>query len=487
MTSRSMDPSLPGQQGRNMGNAVSTAGGNDAALRLFEVYRRRKGKTPLSQLRLIEIEGDNLESETFQLCNWMSTTPIPTFFDNNLQPRQRSGQSEPVRLMMVTSLSKYVGKIIAYFRNTFPHHPDFVNLRKDEVPAWWTRMRPEFERECLRFHTRLGSEYIFGETTTQPLYEDNRLQLKRDDAEIGDFLQQIDLLSILHRLFDDAILNCNREGKLQQRCWLILLYYAIGRGGEIKLQDFNDWMYHPRFEVTDICWTEMKLLAKYAMAMVPHKKHYLADFYHAFGSFWAVERGLFRSSEDELAIGNYVFPDLHRCQDSEVTKKVTRVIRDNLPPGCPQKIVNSFSAKSTRQGSITEALGHRAIQTSDTCARSGHTTGTSVDSYYDRTCIILGLRAAKALCGYDDVDGDIKVPRLECLGANTEDHCRSLRSITFQFPSITITVYEVTVWSSKKKHNRDCNPHSRWKQNLVQCTSEANEIVDTVDSSHACF
>jgi hypothetical protein len=67
----------------------------------------------------------------------------------------------------------------------------------------------------------------------------------------------------------------------------------------------------PMYEALDIGWTELKLLEKYAMPMVPHRNHFLNDFYHRLASFWAVERGLFRSDEDERAIANFLFPDLH--------------------------------------------------------------------------------------------------------------------------------------------------------------------------------
>ena len=320
-------PSLPGRDGRNMGEATSTAAASDSAVLLHQAHHRLKGKTLLNQMRFVEFEGENLENEIFQLCCWISTTPIPTYFDENLQPRRPSNTAEPTRLMMVTTLAKYVGKIILYIREKFPGHPDFVNLKKRaDVPEWWTRMRPTFEKECQRFHATLGSEFTFGDTTTQPLYQDNQLTARTgiDEDSIGCYLQKIDLLSILRKLFRDAVLQCNREGKLQQRCWLIFLHYAVGRGGEIKLNDYNDWMWHPCFEVTDIGWAELKLLQKYAMAMVPHRCHFLLDFYHALGCFWSVERGLFRAGNDELAIANYVFPDLHSCKDSQVTNKVTK-------------------------------------------------------------------------------------------------------------------------------------------------------------------
>jgi hypothetical protein len=206
---------------------------------------------------------------------------------------------------------------------------------------------------------------------------------------------------------NDASLDCNQGGKLQQRCWIAILHQAVGRGGEIKRQDFTEWMWHLMYEALDIGLTELKLLKKYAMPMVPHRNHFLNDFYHCLASFWVVERGMFQSDGDENIIANVLSPDLHSLNDSRVTKKVTAVIRER---SCRRDAWLTLSAKSTRRGSITQLCTHRSIRGLDACGRSGHTTGTLIDSYLDKTFIARGLRGGKALPGFMDVDVNIKVP-----------------------------------------------------------------------------
>jgi hypothetical protein len=378
-------------------------------------------------MRFIEIENDNFQSEILRYCTWCSSTPIPARFDENLEPPPpRGGGNHDIRLLMPTTLVKYIGKVVMKIRDTFPQHTDFTNLGAHEVPQWWAAMIPQFTTECVRYHMRLGTEYTFGATSCQPLYEDNGFT-GNCGPNITDFISLIDINSITRKLMKDAVINCDRNGKLQQRCWLALLYQAVGRGGEIKHQDFTEWMWHPKYEVIDIGWTELKLLEKYAMPMVPHRHNFLNDFYHCLGSFWMVERGLFRSNDpDERAIASSLFTDLHGLNDAGVTKKLTSIIRANLPDGCPADIVSSYSSKSARRGAITELCSHRNIQALDACGRSGHATGTSLDSYLDKTYILRGLRGGKALCKFKDIDADIKVPRLECLGAHTADAVRDL-------------------------------------------------------------
>jgi hypothetical protein len=47
------------------------------------------------------------------------------------------------------------------------------------------------------------------------------------------------------------------------------------------------------------------------MPMIPHRNHFLKDFYHCcLASFWAVERGLSRLDGEERTIAKFLFPDL---------------------------------------------------------------------------------------------------------------------------------------------------------------------------------
>jgi hypothetical protein len=102
-----------------------------------------------------------------------------------------------------------------------------------------------------------------------------------------------------------------------------------------------------------------------------------------------------------------------------VTKKVAAVIRENLPEGCRDDIVSSYSAKLTRRGGITELCSHRNIQGLDASGRLGHAAGTSMDSYLDKMYILRGLHGGKAIASLTNVDADTKVPRVGCLGAHT--------------------------------------------------------------------
>jgi hypothetical protein len=80
------------------------------------LYRaRRPNKVPFRQMRYVEIEHDNLESEILNFCLWCSSTAIPRFFDDNLQPRRESDDGT-TKVLVTSTLSKYTGKILIAYR-----------------------------------------------------------------------------------------------------------------------------------------------------------------------------------------------------------------------------------------------------------------------------------------------------------------------------------------------------------------------------------
>ena len=200
----------------------------------------------------------------------------------------------------------------------------------------------------------------------------------------------------------------------------IMMNDAIGRGGEIQLQCYNEWMYHPALNITDISWKEIKKIDKYAMPMIPNKLSWLFDFYHCLGCFFCCDNGLFRT-EEQIRKGhlNIVFPYLHKFGIAWVTGHLTKIIRNNFPDGIPQAIAKQFSAKSNREAAITELAISGKLSVFDACQRTGHSTGTSIDSYYDKSNVVSGLRAAKVRAGYYNPDSPVILPRLEeALGNN---------------------------------------------------------------------
>jgi hypothetical protein len=163
----------------------------------------------------------------------------------------------------------------------------------------------------------------------------------------------------------------------------------------------------------------MKNIAVYAMGIVPDLIHWLFDIYHCLACYFMVEHGLLREDKD-IRKGriNAVFPSLFNLAESSTTNKLTKIIRANI--NAKPEIQKRYSARSERYGAVTELALHRELSVFEGCARTGHSTGTTIDSYIDDNNPGYGLKAGMARCGYKNLDCNLKelihVPRLEALG-----------------------------------------------------------------------
>ena len=397
---------------RPLGRSDSTQNALNAAVNLHNVYRvQRKGLPTLDKMVFTEIADDNLEMYFLNFTRFCASTAIPARFDENLNAKKEGSMA----MLTMTTLAKYIGKVKDEVRRKYPDHTDWQQLKKDDDPSWYSPMLAGFKTMCTRFQLTLSPDFVFGEKPIRALYADNGNNLPSDESKINDYISVIDLKYINQKLVNNSTLEGNQ--KLQQRAWLTTSYSAAGRGGEVKYQDFTEWTFDPKLEVLDPHWTELKRLAKYSMPIVVSKEDWVNDPIHSIASFWAVENGLFRGDdEDGRALLNSVFPDLYQMKDSSVTSKLTTIIRDNLPVSCPMEIKSLFTAKSMRQAAITQMSIHPELGLFDTCARSGHSTGTTLDTYLDKNGIARGIRGAKGMAGYRFLDFDGKMPRLECLG-----------------------------------------------------------------------
>ena len=205
-----------------------------------------------------------------------------------------------------------------------------------QFPYWYSEQIESFKTQHKRFKiSQSDGDIVFCVEKIRAIYRDNGATIENGIA-ITDYLSVCDLKHLMLILIGKA------DGSnlcLQQRCWLSILSYAIGRGGEIRFLCYNDWEYHSSVEVTDITWKELKNLELYAMPVVPDLDSWLFDFYHCMGSYFCVEGSLFRSELDiKKGLMNVVFPALHQYNVSSVTKVINNIIRASFLYGVPDEV-----------------------------------------------------------------------------------------------------------------------------------------------------
>jgi hypothetical protein len=213
-----------------------------------------------------------------------------------------------------------------------------------------------------------------------------------------------------------------QNGPLQQRAWIVMIMLAAARAGELRFQRYDEWYWDNYFENIDANWTEIKTVSQYCLLFGPAKSSYILDFYHAFGSFYAVENGLYRQADANPSIHKYTFPDLHAIKDAAVASKITRIIRSLMKPDTRDK----FSSKSIRVGMATFFTMHPGVTTEQGDARCGWVSGASNGRHYKRILPVLTLPAGNAINGWDETKSRKFAPGLECLGSHVQFHVERL-------------------------------------------------------------
>jgi len=464
---------------RNLGEAVGTLRNDACAHRLWVAYRKSRDRPAA----ICPEELVDAESIIIDLCRFTASRFIPINFDENLQRPQNSDSN---RLVTSQSLEKYIGKIIKYFREVYPEHPDWRDLDPNDnkaVPQFWKNIKPGFRREIQMFHLLYKGDGVIGLEDIRPLYYFLGL-----DDEDGKYPHRLcDLKHIFIHLIKNA--NAGENNTNCQRVAIILsIAEAIGRGGEAKFQTFRDWYFDSLWKVTNTPWKEKKTIQAYAMARVADENWY-KDWYCAMGMFALCEDGLYRSpSQKNAGLEQVVFPLLYGRKDEGATTIVTESIRSGLPAD----VKKFYSAKSLRQGGINQATKHKDMNYFFLSALTGHAGDNNSSQYYiDPTDVGRTVPALNALHGRKDLKTPIAIPTLDALGSADKATAMKFMDKVFKcnIPSFMergdLHIVKETFLASLLMHHRelitDCTTLNRVSSMLLD---RAKDCVFCAESPH---
>jgi len=216
----------------------------------------------------------------------------------------------------------------------------------------------------------------------------------------------------------------NKAFVLQQAAWLCDTADAVGRPGECKFGSYSEWEFDFKVGCPNTPWAESKTLKKYGMSRICDD-FFGFDWFCNIGAFWMCNDGLARNA-DQISKGqmNAVFPNLHDVSNAYVAKKLTNAVRCSLER-VPHEIRKKFSAKSIRKGMITEIAMSPFITLFNVCARSGHWSGTSLESYMDCMNPLRSLPADNALHG-NPLNMEPVMPDIDAVGGGNREQVEAL-------------------------------------------------------------
>ncbi len=370
---------------RKLGRAEGTIAHDKSAMKLWYAYRN------VMQLPRVmhpdEIKGEKLQEYMLILGNFLANRPIAHYFNENLEPTNM----ENLKCLLPNTLGGYIGKFLVYIRTEIdPDHTDFANIARDDYPSWYTVFRAEFKGAAHRFQLRHVGDEIFEGHDIKEMYVCN------DNEKAANTHAKCDVKNVIISLFKEAN---PQNGFIEKAAQIVDTADAVGRPGEGKYCNFAEWSYNQKMNCPNTPWAQSKTLKKSGMCRICDESFFF-DWFCVMGCYFMCD-GLTRSN-DQIRKGqmNCVFPKLQDGSNNNVSKQLKDCIRLSLAKiGVPEDICMKYTAKSLRKGMITQIAMASDITLFMVCARTGHSTGFTVDTYLDDMHPLRSLPAANALHG----------------------------------------------------------------------------------------
>ena len=209
--------------------------------------------------------GESLYVFMRTLLHFMPSRAIPRFFKDDSEPAPQGPSSPaPAPAAQGSPLEKYAGLILKHIRKSNPNHPDFADLLPDKYPQWRSDLRPKLEKAHARLKASLpsGGAAFGAGAASLPLRKSSSV-LHACTAGGGN----LESCGLQHAALSLLRKAGPRKRLCQEALWLAAGSEATSRSGEVRLQNYSEWQWHPYLSAAGIKWKEMKTLESYGMPM----------------------------------------------------------------------------------------------------------------------------------------------------------------------------------------------------------------------------
>jgi hypothetical protein len=389
---------------RTFGLATSTTRVEEAALKHFDAFQLANKRQPgIQNLQDRDVEGQLLIDLCYGVAEYLSTVRLP------------SG-----KIIASGSALQYLSSIKECLFARFSHHPMWQN------EMWYSKLRTSTETATLRNAMNEdpdANQY----SKTLPLYiesheKDHRQEIRNAVMDRGSHSKGDAYAIDLKSLCDRQLHRCKafpdeNHGPAQQRLWYVLLLHAIGRGGEVALQQYKEWHWDVYFCAIDAIWKERKTLTRHAMLFGPWKYSedgFLCDILHALGTFFIVEGGLDRDTNSSDALHYYIFPQLQNTK-TDCCTIVSNSIKKHVHPD----LKDFYSTRSIRKGVTTAVNG--VVPDANVEYSGGWNNGSNSKAYKENN-LSQSLPVLNYITGWKTLYTKKVSPQLQCLGPQAVAH-----------------------------------------------------------------
>ena len=305
---------------REIGLSTSTATGNRQAVALFDHFiglsEDRAGSEVdhiVAALQTMEdgtAQGEEILSLFIDFAQFLSRTVLSL-----------TGAHKPLKS---TTKVNYFSSMKEIFKAKFSN----LDIWKEHdsgagsLGAWYSTLRSNIEKQGGRtfFEAEDDSDpsrrcrALVVRTSDELLCQRDRIWIQKKRSDLENIARSI-LLS-----------NDDDSTKYEMRAMLVMLYYAAGRGGEVKFIHWGlvDW--DEFFNCPQAWWTRLKTVSKQLLMFQCYRNGWLCDFYHCFGCYFATG-GLLRQNTMQGPAKKRIFPSLFTKSNASVARMITDLIK----------------------------------------------------------------------------------------------------------------------------------------------------------------
>ena len=187
---------------RPIGESDSTYEGKKTAIRLFNLYQGKRNAPAYNELTVDDVEQDNLQFIIKRFASWLANFDMPRYHDANFEPRS-SAVGKLATYMEAGTKRKYLERIKAVLKETFPRHPDWADQNE-----WYLQLLVNFDTEAKRNKSKIDNSDV-SDRSIRSLYKENtpgKVAMTRDLDKFH-MLDTIDLTYICKKVCDMIYIN----------------------------------------------------------------------------------------------------------------------------------------------------------------------------------------------------------------------------------------------------------------------------------------
>lgn len=308
--------------------------------------------------------------------------PLSEFANYLLQAKQKSGERKGKHYGVGTILQYLSGVKTYLFKKYKPLAFSGIN------PDWWSDLY-----NSLRCRAAVAA-ISRGESVTKKAIGLSRKALincciwlmRQDDASLG----------------------------YEERCILVILYHAVGRGGEVSTSAWNNAEWNVDHEFLSLKWGEVKNGQQPEMTFHPDTSEWMLDIFHALACYLIAGHGKSKASSSPAATDSiyWMFPAYVDMVKGGAASKASRII-DKCRKAGVEGVVEGANSHGIRVTATDDMTFHHLLSVFATIARGGWDFKSDNLAFYYFTKRLNVVLAGKALAGWHDPRQPVHAPTLD--------------------------------------------------------------------------